>query len=245
MSETWGMILAAGLGSRLRPLTNILPKPQIKLANRPIIYHILDRMHQAQIKDVIVNVHYLASRLIKCLSDYDKPLRIHPIYETHILGTAGGVINAIKKFELTNKKLLVAHGDIIFDYDLLNIIKLNHFASLLCVKNKSIDGYEGTVAIDKKQEITQLGKFFISSKTYETKNFFTGIQIFSPNALKELITMNAESLVKDVYPIWLKKNIGLKGISADFYYNDLGDIKRLKEANLIAIKNKKQIIENN
>ena len=239
MSETWGMILAAGLGTRLRPLTNTLPKPQIKLGDRPIIYHILDHMYEAKIKDVVVNVHYLADRLVKCLSNYDKPLRIHPIYETKILGTAGGVIHAVKKFELSNKKLLVIHGDIVFDYDLSNLINLNDFANLLCVNNKSIAGYEGIVAIDHNQEITQLGKFFVTAKPYVSKNFFTGIQIFSSKALKLLINMKAESLVKDVYPIWIKQNLGLKGISASFYYNDLGDIKRLKEANLIALKNNK------
>jgi NDP-sugar pyrophosphorylase family protein len=236
MPNTWGMILAAGLGTRLRPLTYVTPKPQLDLGGKPIIYHLLDHMLRAGIKDVIINLHYLADKLTTCLNDYPNKLRIHTVYEPNILGTAGAVINAINKFNLENKQLLVMHGDIVFDYDIKNVLSQNNFCTLLCVKEKFIEGYEGSVNIDKNGFITRLGAFFNSDKPYESKNFFTGIQLFSPSALKNLANLKAESLVKDVYPQWIEQNLDIKAITGDFYYNDLGDIKRLNQANLIMLE---------
>lgn len=89
------MILAAGLGQRMRPLTDSKPKPMIEISGKPMIDHQLDRLAAAGIGDCVVNVHYLAPVMERHLSARKAP-RIHFSHEETLLETGGGVVKALK-----------------------------------------------------------------------------------------------------------------------------------------------------
>jgi N-acetyl-alpha-D-muramate 1-phosphate uridylyltransferase len=98
MTETkTAMVLAAGLGERMRPLTLRMPKPLVPLAGRPLIDHVLDRLGQAGVKTAIVNVHYLPDQLeTHVLNRQGKPPKILVSDERGILlDTGGGVKKAL------------------------------------------------------------------------------------------------------------------------------------------------------
>jgi len=89
------MIMAAGLGTRMRPLTDTLPKPLIAVAGKPLIDHAIDRLVQARVKTIVVNVHYHAEKLKAHLAKR-KDAEIVISDETGgILGTGGGVAKAL------------------------------------------------------------------------------------------------------------------------------------------------------
>lgn len=88
------MVLCAGLGQRMRPLTDTMPKPLVTVADRSLIDHILDRLNEAGIEEVVVNTHYLAERLQAHLSLWNSP-RISISHEPELLETGGGVVNAL------------------------------------------------------------------------------------------------------------------------------------------------------
>ncbi|GAB4227121.1 MAG: nucleotidyltransferase family protein [Methyloligellaceae bacterium] len=92
---TRAMVLAAGLGERMRPLTETLPKPLIPLAGKPLIDHVLDGLAAAGVTRAVVNLHYLADRLESHLQARKRPEIIFSDEREAILDTGGGVARAL------------------------------------------------------------------------------------------------------------------------------------------------------
>jgi MurNAc alpha-1-phosphate uridylyltransferase len=89
------MILAAGLGTRMRPLTDTLPKPLVKVAGKPLIDHVLDRLAEAGVERVVVNVHHLADQMQRHLAHRKRPQIVISDERGLLLGTGGGVKKAL------------------------------------------------------------------------------------------------------------------------------------------------------
>ena len=105
-------ILAAGFGTRMRPLTDERPKPMVEVAGRSLIWRILDKLQTAGICETVVNGHYKADMLQDHLQKYtlqNPAMHIHFSYEKEILGTGGGIKNALHYFE--NRPFYVIAGD--------------------------------------------------------------------------------------------------------------------------------------
>jgi MurNAc alpha-1-phosphate uridylyltransferase len=89
------MILAAGLGLRMRPLTERMPKPLVPVAGRPLLDHVLDKLGDAGVSEAIVNVHYLPDLIIEHVARRRQPRVIISDERDHALGTGGGVVKAL------------------------------------------------------------------------------------------------------------------------------------------------------
>ncbi|MBS0232584.1 MAG: nucleotidyltransferase family protein [Proteobacteria bacterium] len=94
---TSAFVLAAGKGERMRPLTNMIPKPLVRLGGRPLIDHVLDRLAAARILKAVVNVHYLADELEEHLSHRAAPKIVISDERKQLLDTGGGALNALPK----------------------------------------------------------------------------------------------------------------------------------------------------
>lgn len=109
---THAFVLAAGLGERMRPLTERVPKPLIRLAGKPLIDHVLDRLVEAGITHVVVNVHYLADRIEKHLARRKLPKIAISDERDQLLDTGGGVYRALAK--LGRKPFLIHNSDTVW-----------------------------------------------------------------------------------------------------------------------------------
>ena len=89
------MILAAGLGVRMRPLTEKIPKPLVPVAGKPLLDHVLDRLADAGVTKAVVNVHYLPDQIIQHVADRAQPHVIISDERDVVLGTGGGVVKAL------------------------------------------------------------------------------------------------------------------------------------------------------
>jgi N-acetyl-alpha-D-muramate 1-phosphate uridylyltransferase len=89
------LVLAAGLGARLRPLTDRMPKPLIRVAGKPLIDHALDRLAGAKVETVVVNVHHLADQLERHLAHRQSPKVLISDERAQLLGTGGGAVKAL------------------------------------------------------------------------------------------------------------------------------------------------------
>src|ERR1700724_1084086 len=89
------MILAAGLGVRMRPLTDHMPKPLVSVAGQPLLDHVLDKLAGAGVTEAVVNVHYLPDQIIDHVKTRTKPRVIISDERDEVLGTGGAVVKAL------------------------------------------------------------------------------------------------------------------------------------------------------
>jgi MurNAc alpha-1-phosphate uridylyltransferase len=104
------MVLAAGLGTRMRPLSDIAPKPMIEIAGRTLLDHAIDRLERVGVERVVVNVHYRADQIVDHLGARERPKIIFSREET-LLDTGGGVARALPWLDET---FFVVNGDVMW-----------------------------------------------------------------------------------------------------------------------------------
>src|ERR1700747_2126735 len=95
VKPTKAMVLAAGLGLRMRPLTERMPKPLVKVAGRPLLDHVLDKLAGAGVTEAVVNVHYLPDQIIEHVKTRSRPHVIISDERDQVLGTGGAVVKAL------------------------------------------------------------------------------------------------------------------------------------------------------
>jgi len=89
------MVLAAGLGTRMRPFNGSVPKPLVKVGNKSLIDYVLDRLAAVGVERAVVNVHYLADQIERHLQGRQRPQIVFSDERSELLGTAGGIVNAL------------------------------------------------------------------------------------------------------------------------------------------------------
>lgn len=130
------MILAAGRGERMRPLTDHTPKALIPVAGKPLIVYHLEKLSRLDIKNIIINISYLADNIREALGDGTQfDVNITYSYEPEALETGGGIYQALPL--LGDKPFLVISSDIFTDYDFGNLLNKNikHLAHLILAPN--------------------------------------------------------------------------------------------------------------
>src|SRR6195256_6186936 len=95
VKPTKAMVLAAGLGVRMRPLTDRMPKPLVRVAGRALLDHVLDKLVDAGAPEAVVNVHYLPDQIIDHTAARTRPRAIISDERDEVLGTGGGVVKAL------------------------------------------------------------------------------------------------------------------------------------------------------
>jgi mannose-1-phosphate guanylyltransferase len=144
------MVLCAGLGTRLRPLTEELPKPLAPVGDRPILAHIARELGRSGFTEAVINAHHLSEILSQYVESLD--LRIKVTYEPEILGTAGGI--AAARPLLGPAPVLVHNGDI------LNVRLprelIDYGGEGLCLALAPRRRGEGTVGVDRQGHVVRL-----------------------------------------------------------------------------------------
>lgn len=123
---TKAMLLAAGLGTRLRPLTHTVPKPMLPVQGKPLIDYALTSLARARIRDVMLNLHHLPEQIQQHVGDGTRyGVCVHYSFEPKILGTGGGIKNCERFFG--RDPFVVMNADTLIDLDLQVLI--NHHAT--------------------------------------------------------------------------------------------------------------------
>lgn len=219
---TTAMILCAGLGTRLRPLTEHQPKPLVWLGDRPILAHIAERLARGGVRRAVLNTHHLSDRFDSALLG-SLPIEATAVHEVQIAGTAGGVAGAAAA--LGEGDVLVWNGDILVDVDVQALL-LAHRAkqalSTLVVKPRAKVG-EGTVGIGADGAIVRLrGEIFgVEVRSVD----FLGLHVIGA-ALRPKLPAEG-CLVGDVYLPMLRA--GISGLSIFEISNDFRDIGTIGE----------------
>lgn len=186
MRPTTAFVLAAGLGQRMRPLTDDKPKPMVALAGRPLIDHVLDRLAASGITDAVVNVHYKADVLLAHLAQRTRPRIAISAERGELLETGGGVVKA--RALLGPRPFLIHNSDTVWlERGAANISRLieawdpQRMDSLLLIAERvrSI-GYDGAGDFDLGAD----GRLSRRRKGTETPYVFAGVSIAHPRLLE-------------------------------------------------------------
>ena len=180
------MVMAAGLGKRMRPLTATRPKPLVRVAGKPLIDHSLDRIEAAGIAHVVVNVHYLADALEAHLAAQKRSFTIGISDERDLLlETGGGMVKALP--QLTGDPILIVNSDNIWTDGPEDSIRhlARHWdgdrmdALLLVIRQASATGHggKGDFHMDPNGQLSRRKPGRIAPFVY------TGIQLISPRLL--------------------------------------------------------------
>ena len=225
MTIKTSMILAAGLGTRLRPITDRMPKPLIKLHNKTLLGYAIEMLKQIGVKKIIINTHYKANLINEYIKNNYPDTNIVISYEPKLLDTGGGIKKVIK--QISGKYVLVINSDIFWNQEtfidvknLINYHKKNCFdCTLLLSKLKNSYG------INKK-----VGDFKFYNKSLLRNNniskglIYSGAQIINKNIFN-LLKQKTFSFNK----IWdlLIENNQLSGIIMKSNWLHVGDKKGL------------------
>ena len=118
------LILAAGLGTRLKPITNTIPKCLVPIHGRPLLGYWLQMLKTADIKYVLINTHYLHEAVLCFLQSQEYSLNIFTVYEEKLLGT-GGTLLSNREF-CSNCPIMIIHADNLSKFDMTAFIQAHH-----------------------------------------------------------------------------------------------------------------------
>ena len=228
------MILAAGLGTRLHPLTTTCPKPLAPLMLQPLLGHLLTQLQQYGVREVVINLHHHAEQLRQWIGDGRQWgfERVHLSYEPEILGTAG----AIKKAEalLRDAPFCLINADVLTDIDLAAMWRWHQQRQAVVTMALRPDPEAlryGPVVMDDKQWVRHINRqpASISHVTGEML-MFTGIQVVSPQIFTRIPPHQFVSTTSDVYPQLIAEGAAVCGYRHDGYWIDMGVPTRYRQA---------------
>lgn len=216
------MVLAAGLGTRLRPLTNTIPKPLVPIANRPLLEYTFALLAGAGIRDVIVNAHHLADELERGLRSLDNSgLALHVSRERRILGTAGGLKRA-ESF-LAGGTFLLLNGDFLVDLDLHRVLVFHAQQKATATMVLMPDEKTGVVGVDPDGVIRR----FIAPRPADEPGErlscgFTGIHVLDPEVFRLIPANSPWEINRQVYPELLARGKRVCGFVHRGYWREAG-----------------------
>jgi len=225
------MVLAAGLGTRLRPLTYEIPKPMVPVLDRPVMAHIVDLLDQHGFAEVIANLHYFPDTIRAYFGQ-----RLTYRFEEELLGTAGGV-RGCADF-LGSEPFLVISGDALTDID-LSALAARHRESgavaTLAVKQVADTREYGVVLHDRQGRVTG---FQEKPPTEEALSNLgnCGIYMFDRRIFDYFPERPFVDWAQDVFPTLLEHDVPFYIHEVREYWNDVGSLGELRQGTFDALR---------
>jgi MurNAc alpha-1-phosphate uridylyltransferase len=213
------MILAAGLGKRLKPLTNDIPKPLLKVGNQSLIERNIRSLLNYGFDEIVINVSYLGNMITEHVLEIFPNNKIIFSEESEPLGTGGGIKNALKL--LGDEPFMLINADIYHNINLAAVKTAPKYAHLVGVKNPE-HNIQGDFSLDNNIVLARS----------ELNDFtWSGISIINPTIFSQLQT---QEMPFDIWNSVLMQFINNNKITAEIYegiWIDTGTIDRLELAN--------------
>jgi NDP-sugar pyrophosphorylase family protein len=230
------MVLAAGQGTRLRPLTDQVPKALVPVAGRPMIEYPLLLLRHYGIRDIVINLHHLGEQIESRVGDGAQlGLQITYSREPELLDTGGGLLKA-KPF-LQDGTFVLINTDVLIDLPLSEVVTFHQkkaAAVTLVLRPDPLADQYGSMEIDGDGRIRR----FLDTRMApalpgpSATLMFTGVQVLEPTIFDYMDSASGIpkfSTTKDTYPRMLVANERLFGFRFEGFWQDLGTAERIRE----------------
>jgi NDP-sugar pyrophosphorylase family protein len=221
------MILAAGSGSRLFPLTERRAKATLPMANRPLLSYTLRMLADAGVEEAVVNLHHRPETVVEALGDCCEGVALHYARESSLRGTAGALLPVASFFD---EPFLVIYADNLLDVDLGSLIQfhraqgadvtigLYHAPDPTAVGMVGTDEHGRVLSFREKPTLAEL-----EATPYPARiGANAGIYILEPSVLRSIPTEGAPDFGHNVFPALLAGGAALSAVSVRGYVQDTG-----------------------
>ena len=234
-----GILLSAGFGTRLKPITDEIPKPAIPFLDKPMVWYALNSMKHAGITNIAANVHHLPDKMTACLNDCADVLELPKpgIYreQNEILGTGGGA-RACMSLLPEADRFVIYHGDVLCGVDLADVIRAHIDSDCgisLVVAPRPEHSKLGMVGVDDQGYIGRIRDWYragCDTTTTFSPCCFTGIHVVERNVLEQLPKQQYVCLVTEIYPSLLAAGERIRAIETRSFFADVGTPETYLEA---------------
>jgi mannose-1-phosphate guanylyltransferase len=230
------MVLCAGFGTRLRPLTDKVPKPLVPLCGVPLLRYNFALLKNAGVRQIVVNTHHLGKEMEKGALAIagDLSLDLHVSREEkHILGTGGGVRRA--QALLGAGTFFLLNGDMIFDVDLGAALAAHRAAG--AVATMVLAPYPrgatyAAVEVDAEQNVRRIAGRGAAADSSLRKMHFTGVHVLEHEAIARLPPEGESDINRTAYVRLIHEGAKVHGFVQNGYWGDLGAPRSLLRAHL-------------
>lgn len=230
------MVLAAGKGTRLFPLTGEIPKPMAPVVDTPIIRHIFDLLARHGVSEAYVNVHYLADALLEAYGGetHVNGMKVRLVREGQLTGTAGGVKHLAGAASAGDfdEPFVVVSGDALTDVNIESLVAFHKEKGALATiaLHRVYDTSEfGVVEIDGEGNILGFQEKPDPKEAISTLAN-AGVYVLEPDALEYVPENTFFDFAKDVFPRFLEVGERFAGYQGDFYWSDIGTLEAYRQA---------------
>jgi len=195
------LLLAAGYGTRMRPITNLLAKASVPVGNKALILGLVDLLASAGVNTIVVNTHHLGASVVKTLSDHGMPgVTIQFSNEPVLLGTGGGLA-ATRPFFCDEEAFLAINAELVCDVDLRSIVAAHRTSeadATMVVCEHSGDPSLGWVGVDPDGWVNRVPDLPQPFKPTRRLSF-TGIHVLTPSIFDYLTETGPACILRDGY----------------------------------------------
>ena len=224
MSISKAILLVGGKGTRLAPLTNVTPKPMLKVAGKPVTEHQIVKAREAGIREIVLATSYLAEVFEPYFGD-GSHLGISITYavEDSPLGTGGAIANASRLLTIQeDESILIFNGDVLSAHDLESQINLHEQSKAdVTLHLTEVDDARayGCVPLDSQGRVLE---FLEKMENPKAKTINAGCYIFHERAIREIPTQTVVSVERDTFPKLLQDKFAIYGYCDQKYWIDMG-----------------------
>ena len=223
------LLLAAGIGSRLRPLTTTTPKCLVKVHNRPLLDYWLDLIFQGGVERALLNTHWLADQVRAHVAASVWRSRIDLVHEHTLLGT-GGTVRANRDW-FKNGAFIVAHADNLTEFDVAGLILAHKDRPEGCVMTMLSFVTDdpsscGILELDSSNRVIA----FHEKVANPPGNLANGaVYIFEPDVIEDIVGLGKDTvdLSTEIIPNYLGR---ILSVQTSGYHRDIGNLESLRRA---------------
>jgi len=230
------VVLVGGEGTRLRPLTETVPKPLLPIVNRPLLHRVLDHLAAYEVHEVVLSSPYLEESFRPFIAERHGDPAVTWITEASPLGTGGAIVNALP--HVRDGSFLVLNGDILTDLDLSALVEFHHERGAAATITLTDVDDARPFGLVETTEGTRVQAFQEKPAEAVPGHVNAGTYVLEPGALDAWAAGEVISVERQIFPALIGRGLPVHGWPSDAYWMDVGTPQKYLQAHFDVLDGK-------